>query len=143
MKHGEVPTSFVVRANGHTDTTEDEIKQFVSKEAGPAAIIIGNGLALSSIVVVLKIFGGGHEICAANIQPGCSGPYTFMKAFKHVTIFEEKTQKHHVNLSRRPISISILKSIYNTIYLAKLHCNLPLPSYLFVFVRIFEFQNIL
>ncbi|KAL4395330.1 hypothetical protein AHAS_Ahas02G0241200 [Arachis hypogaea] len=32
MKHGEVPTSFVVRANGHTDTTEDEIKQFVSKE---------------------------------------------------------------------------------------------------------------
>ncbi|KAL1331568.1 hypothetical protein AAHE18_12G195400 [Arachis hypogaea] len=32
MKHGEVPTAFVVRANGHTDTTEDEIKQFVSKE---------------------------------------------------------------------------------------------------------------
>ncbi|KAL4338748.1 hypothetical protein AHAS_Ahas12G0241200 [Arachis hypogaea] len=44
----------------------------------------------------------------------------FMKAFKYVTVLEERTQKHHVNLSRRPISISILKSIYNTIYLAKL-----------------------
>ncbi|MED6168998.1 4-coumarate--CoA ligase 1 [Stylosanthes scabra] len=29
---GEVPVAFVVSANGHTDTTEDEIKQFVSKQ---------------------------------------------------------------------------------------------------------------
>lgn len=29
---GEVPVAFVVRANGHIDTTEDEIKQFVSKQ---------------------------------------------------------------------------------------------------------------
>ncbi|KAJ1429238.1 AMP-dependent synthetase/ligase [Sesbania bispinosa] len=29
---GEVPVAFVVRSNGHTDTTEDEIKQFVSKQ---------------------------------------------------------------------------------------------------------------
>ncbi|XP_027341347.1 4-coumarate--CoA ligase 1 isoform X2 [Abrus precatorius] len=29
---GEVPVAFVVRSNGHTDTTEDEIKQFISKQ---------------------------------------------------------------------------------------------------------------
>ncbi|XP_057454010.1 4-coumarate--CoA ligase 1-like [Lotus japonicus] len=29
---GEVPVAFVVRSNGCTDTTEDEIKQFVSKQ---------------------------------------------------------------------------------------------------------------
>ncbi|KAJ1428454.1 AMP-dependent synthetase/ligase [Sesbania bispinosa] len=29
---GEVPVAFVVRSNGHTDVTEDEIKQFISKQ---------------------------------------------------------------------------------------------------------------
>ncbi|XP_045807058.1 4-coumarate--CoA ligase 1-like [Trifolium pratense] len=29
---GEVPVAFVVRSNGHTDLTEDEIKQFISKQ---------------------------------------------------------------------------------------------------------------
>nr|AOX49215.1 4-coumarate:CoA ligase [Acacia koa] len=29
---GEVPVAFVVRSNGHTQTTEDDIKQFVSKQ---------------------------------------------------------------------------------------------------------------
>ncbi|XP_061373098.1 4-coumarate--CoA ligase 1 isoform X2 [Gastrolobium bilobum] len=29
---GEVPVAFVVRSNGYTDTTEDEIKQFISKQ---------------------------------------------------------------------------------------------------------------
>ncbi|XP_028772011.1 LOW QUALITY PROTEIN: 4-coumarate--CoA ligase 1-like [Neltuma alba] len=29
---GEVPVAFVVRSNGHTETTEDDVKQFVSKQ---------------------------------------------------------------------------------------------------------------
>jgi 4-coumarate--CoA ligase len=29
---GEVPVAFVVRSNGSIDTTEDEIKKFVSKQ---------------------------------------------------------------------------------------------------------------
>jgi len=29
---GEVPVAFVVISNGYTDTTEDEIKQFISKQ---------------------------------------------------------------------------------------------------------------
>lgn len=29
---GEVPVAFVVISNGYTDTTQDEIKQFISKQ---------------------------------------------------------------------------------------------------------------
>lgn len=29
---GEVPVAFVVRSNGYTDLTEDQIKQFISKQ---------------------------------------------------------------------------------------------------------------
>ena len=29
---GEVPVAFVVRSNGRTDVTEDEIKQFITKQ---------------------------------------------------------------------------------------------------------------
>jgi len=29
---GEVPVAFVVRSNGYTDLTEDEIKLFISKQ---------------------------------------------------------------------------------------------------------------
>lgn len=29
---GEVPVAFVVRSNGYTDLTQDEIKHFISKQ---------------------------------------------------------------------------------------------------------------
>jgi len=40
---GEVPVAFVVRSNGSIDTTEDDIKKFVSKQViQPSPIIINN-----------------------------------------------------------------------------------------------------
>jgi 4-coumarate--CoA ligase len=40
---GEVPVAFVVRSNGSIDTTEDDIKKFVSKQViQPSPFIVNN-----------------------------------------------------------------------------------------------------
>ncbi|KAL2549581.1 Acidic mammalian chitinase-like [Forsythia ovata] len=53
---GEVPVAFVVRSNGST-ITEDEIKQFVSKQAIP-----------SSILELLKVEGLTRHNIASHLQ---------------------------------------------------------------------------
>lgn len=44
------------------------VAHFVSKQAGPAAIVIGNGLALSSTAVVLQVTFAtvGSELCLSS-----------------------------------------------------------------------------